>query len=194
MRRTEKNTLHAYQRLEFNDTAIYVLPDYPDWFVPNQQTDQIIQELRQHPSRPAATQAICRNHPGLTAFQIDHFLARFDQNQASGYAGRASHRKLSQLKECWFHITNNDTYQALKPDAKTTRQVIYRGPHAALITDSGRVLYRGVTTSIDLDDSFDDSILVLDEQGNAINLSAASCCCVVSPLDDQAETDKACCE
>jgi 7,8-dihydro-6-hydroxymethylpterin dimethyltransferase len=106
MRREKQNTLHAYQRLDFNETPIYVLPDYPDWFVPNQQTDQIIQTFQRHPSTPAAIQAVCRDHPGLTAVRIDHFLARFEHMQAPGYSGRATHLKLSQLKECWFHITN----------------------------------------------------------------------------------------
>ena len=71
------------------------------------------------------------------------------------------------------------TYKAFRPGIKETRRVIYRGPHAAIVTDSGQTLYRGVTTEVSLDERLDDAVLVLDERGHVINSQAASACCAV---------------
>ena len=69
------------------------------------------------------------------------------------------------------------TYKAFRPGIKETRRVIYRGPHAAIVTDSGQTLYRGVTTEISLDERLDDAILILDEKGHVTNSQTAGACC-----------------
>jgi len=57
-----------WQRIEYDNTPIYVRPDVPDWFVPNQAADKALVELWGN---------------GKTSFDIKDLLKRID-----GPAGR----------------------------------------------------------------------------------------------------------
>ncbi len=75
------------------------------------------------------------------------------------------------------------TYGAYKPAATTMAEVIYRGPFAAVATESGILLRKGQRTSIPLSDArqLDDSVLLLDESGAVTNLAMVNSCCPTAP-------------
>jgi len=80
-------------RLQWEATPIYVRPDPPCWFVPNEAGDRILRE--------AATQ-----FPSLDAPDIARFWERLPEAASSDYTGRADRLKLRALKEFWIHATN----------------------------------------------------------------------------------------
>lgn len=71
------------------------------------------------------------------------------------------------------------TYCAWKPATTAMVAAIYRGPFAALTTESGIMLARGRRTVIPLAaaSELDDSVLLLDESGAVTNLAMANSCC-----------------
>ena len=76
------------------------------------------------------------------------------------------------------------TYSAFKPEAAATRRIIYPGPHAAAVTDSGELLARGQIYEKEwrFPADNDTSLLVLDEEGSAANQSAeTTCACYTAP-------------
>ena len=74
------------------------------------------------------------------------------------------------------------TYCAFKPGLAATAAAIYRGPFAAVMTESGIPLFKGRRTVIPLTDAkeLDDSVLLLDENGAVTNLAMPSSCCSAS--------------
>ncbi len=82
-----------WTRFEFKGTPIYVRGDKPDWLVPNDAGDKVLQEL----ARSGAN--------GLD-IQAQRFLARLADEPVRPYEGRAEHLKTDHLRELWFHITN----------------------------------------------------------------------------------------
>lgn len=85
-----------WQRLEFNEVPIYVNPEKPDWFVPNNTADQVLQQL-------------AKGKEVKKTSEIHQLLTRIQENGKSidTYKGRTPHLKLDRLRECWLHITNN---------------------------------------------------------------------------------------
>jgi MoaA/NifB/PqqE/SkfB family radical SAM enzyme/ubiquinone/menaquinone biosynthesis C-methylase UbiE len=90
--------IRDWQRLTFNDTPVYVLPDGPDWILPNTGGDQLIQELIVLPDVPDCT----LSHARARQF-YNELIQPVDQER---YPGRGSLLQLSRLSECWFHITD----------------------------------------------------------------------------------------
>jgi MoaA/NifB/PqqE/SkfB family radical SAM enzyme/SAM-dependent methyltransferase len=81
----------AWQRIEFENTPIYIRPEAPDWFVPNPPADDALEKLLKH---------------GKGSHDIQHILKRIDGPAEKDYHSRCDHLAIDALKECWLHITN----------------------------------------------------------------------------------------
>ena len=75
------------------------------------------------------------------------------------------------------------TYRAERPRATEEVKVVYRGPHAAVITDDGRVLRRGIPAlAAPPRAALADPVFVLDGEGGVANVDlGGGCACFVSP-------------
>jgi len=77
------------------------------------------------------------------------------------------------------------TYLAYKPCEPEYVQALYPGPYAAVVTDEGEILFRGEKKYIKKPESTQNlslDIIILDDQGNAVNIEAEnSCCCFTAP-------------
>ncbi|MHC4519954.1 MAG: DUF5714 domain-containing protein, partial [Planctomycetota bacterium] len=76
------------------------------------------------------------------------------------------------------------TYSVRKPVRAKTERVLYRGPFAAVVTEDGQYLAKGVTTEVALPEEFplDESVFRLDESGQVTNVEQAMTChCLVTP-------------
>jgi SAM-dependent methyltransferase len=71
------------------------------------------------------------------------------------------------------------TFRAYKPEAARQVEVIYRGPFAAVCTESGAMLLKGQRAMVDLceAETMADSLFVLDAQGAVANLNMENSCC-----------------
>ena len=71
------------------------------------------------------------------------------------------------------------TFRADKPKEPRQVEVIYRGPFAAVWTESGTMLLKGrrVTVALSEAESLADSLFVLDAQGAVTNLALEGSCC-----------------
>jgi len=82
------------------------------------------------------------------------------------------------------HTFYSITYDARKARGTRKAAALYRGPFGTVLTDAGRVLRRGVTTEIELDETFpvDDSVFLLDADGVVTNVEQKmTCSCHVVP-------------
>ncbi len=73
------------------------------------------------------------------------------------------------------------TYEAIKPGPSTATTLIYRGPFAGVVTDSGQLISRGQTTRVQLapHTRLSDDFMLLDDKGRVTNLEQEmSCCCL----------------
>ncbi len=78
------------------------------------------------------------------------------------------------------------TYRAEKPSATPEATVVYRGPFAAVVTDDGRVLRRGVPASaIPPTGSPAEPIFLLDREGAVTNVEQGAGCCCFAPPEEQ---------
>ncbi len=77
------------------------------------------------------------------------------------------------------------TFSVYKPEAEREVEVIYRGPFAAIHTESGAMLLKGKRAKILLSEakSLDDSIFLLDDTGAVTNLAMENSCCAPQPVD-----------
>lgn len=82
-----------WQRFEFEGTPIYVRPDPPCWFVPNDAGDGLLKQLSSA-------------HLPVEDLQAQRFFHRLPDASHSTYAGRSSVLELTGLRELWFHLTN----------------------------------------------------------------------------------------
>ena len=78
------------------------------------------------------------------------------------------------------------TYEARKPAVTindTPVRVAYRGPHPALVTESGSMLQRGHITTLPESEieNFNDSLFIFDDTGAVTNIEQESGCCGVAP-------------
>jgi MoaA/NifB/PqqE/SkfB family radical SAM enzyme/ubiquinone/menaquinone biosynthesis C-methylase UbiE len=80
-----------YQRIEYENTPIYVRPDGPDWFVPNKAADRLLLDLFSDKN---------------VSDEIRPLQKRVFSKVGSNYQSRSEIRRLGSLKECWIHITN----------------------------------------------------------------------------------------
>jgi MoaA/NifB/PqqE/SkfB family radical SAM enzyme/ubiquinone/menaquinone biosynthesis C-methylase UbiE len=93
--------IRDWHRLTFNGTPVYVLPDGPDWILPNPGGDKLIQTLINAPCTPMKNGDILSH---ARARQLYNELIQ-PVNEES-YPGRGSLLHLARLRECWFHITD----------------------------------------------------------------------------------------
>ncbi|MGE4538663.1 MAG: methyltransferase domain-containing protein [Desulfovibrio sp.] len=80
-----------WTRIAHEDTAIYLRPDAPDWFVPNAAGDAALLATA-HGLRPDIETSI--------------FLERLPDNPPAPYGGRAAVLPLTGLAELWLHVTD----------------------------------------------------------------------------------------
>lgn len=75
------------------------------------------------------------------------------------------------------------TYRAQRPRAAAEERVVYRGPYAAVLTDDGRILRRGVPALLAAPPAFPtEPVFVLDGEGGVSNLDiGAGCACFIPP-------------
>lgn len=85
------NLMSSWQRLEYDNTPIYVRPDGPDWFVPNPAADRAFRQLQK---------------TGIPSRDLRDLLKRIDGPAAASYRSRSELLKMDALRECWIHITN----------------------------------------------------------------------------------------
>lgn len=85
--------IEHWQRIEYQDIPIYFHPNEPNWFVPNKKGDDVLQNLNHH----------ITDNPNFDVFR---FLQRLPDSKLIDYQGRSAYLKLEQLRELWFHITN----------------------------------------------------------------------------------------
>ena len=99
-----------WERLEFNNTAVYIEPDAPNWLVPSQTGDQLLQQIIKTRSLEAATNEYLfslNGNKNIGLIRTEQFLSLFPDSLKTAYPGRDQFLKLDQLKECWLHITDH---------------------------------------------------------------------------------------
>ena len=87
---------NEWQRIEYENIPIYIRPALPDWFVPNNATDQLLIDLFADKKK---------------SHEIKSLLKRVHGQVSSTYESRSEKMRLSSLKECWIHITNKCNMQ-----------------------------------------------------------------------------------
>ena len=101
--------LKGWMRLEFQQTPVYVMPDTPDWLIPNQAGDDLLKRLK-HVQNPAqAVEGYVSGIDGnkdLARIRAEQFISIFPKHPSNGYPGRGKILNLNRLEECWFHITD----------------------------------------------------------------------------------------
>jgi 7,8-dihydro-6-hydroxymethylpterin dimethyltransferase len=101
--------LTHYQRLEFEGTPIYVDPEQPDWLVPTDRGDFVLRRVTRGKSFAAVASEYSRRFGtdlGQAVQVVEGLCSRIEAPPPETYLGRARHRELRALKECWLHITN----------------------------------------------------------------------------------------
>ncbi len=88
-----KNVFGEWKRIVFDGTPLYVRPECPDWFVPNEKLDRLLK-------------AYGRGEQSHDARELKTFLKRIASESRHDYAGRAQTLSLDRVKECWIHVTN----------------------------------------------------------------------------------------
>ncbi len=82
-----------WARVEFNFTPVYISKHEPNWFVPNQKGDQIIQQIKRGISLNGDPHVI-------------RFLNSLPHARKLDYSGRFYYLSLEKISELWLHITN----------------------------------------------------------------------------------------
>jgi MoaA/NifB/PqqE/SkfB family radical SAM enzyme/SAM-dependent methyltransferase len=105
-----------WQRLEDEGRAIYIQPETPDWLVPTDYGDQLLQALTSTESIAEAISSLRKASPEMVgasmtdehrlALDLDHLKQSLHITIQKGYAGRGQELTLNRLKECWFHLTD----------------------------------------------------------------------------------------
>lgn len=85
--------IRNWQRMEYGNIPVYIRPDKPDWFVPNQAGDWVLQRLAQ-------------DIPIDNDLASYRFLKRLSDGPLGDYQGRADYLRLQRLNELWFHLTD----------------------------------------------------------------------------------------
>lgn len=79
-----------WQRIDNDNTPIYIRPNMPDWFVPN----------------PVADDALMRLSEKKAVSGLGLILARLTGEAAPPYDTRTECLSLDDLTECWIHVTD----------------------------------------------------------------------------------------
>ena len=99
-----------WERLEFNNTAVYIEPDAPNWLVPSQTGDQLLQQIIKTRSLEDATNEYLfslNGNKNIGLIRTEQFLSLFPDSLKTVYPGRNEFLKMDQLNECWLHITDH---------------------------------------------------------------------------------------
>ncbi len=80
-----------WQRFELAEQVLYVQADIPDWIVLSSQADRILRSENKHDD---------------SFYERTLLENAFSKEVKQPYTGRAAMLELSQLKECWFHISD----------------------------------------------------------------------------------------
>jgi MoaA/NifB/PqqE/SkfB family radical SAM enzyme/SAM-dependent methyltransferase len=91
------------------------------------------------------------------------------------------------------HAFFSATYRALGPSPAVAASVVYRGPFAAVVTDDGRVLRRGVLAQAPAPATAPaEPLFVLDGDGGVANVDlGAGCACFLPPEERAAQAPQA---
>ncbi|MBU4586319.1 MAG: methyltransferase domain-containing protein [Proteobacteria bacterium] len=110
------NSPQGWKRIEHEGRAIYIQPETPDWLVPSDYGDQLLQALAGAESLADAVKNLRNTFPHTASEAPDnehHLLLELDRlrqvlniSRQKGYAGRGKELTLDRLKECWFHLTD----------------------------------------------------------------------------------------
>lgn len=124
------------------------------------------------------------------AMQQEELIAML---RAVGFSGMKLVKRFPyrQIGETSFYSL---TFAAYKPASVQTVEVIYRGPFAAVYTESGILLLKGKKMRLSLADAhaLDDSVFLIDDTGAVTNISQSSNCCGLPP-EKQDTAGQSCC-
>ncbi|MGM0418159.1 MAG: DUF5714 domain-containing protein [Thermodesulfobacteriota bacterium] len=113
--------------------------------------------------------------------------------------GSSGFSQISVVKRFFYRkVKGHDfyslTYQAYKPSEVEYVQALYPGPYAAVVTDEGEVLFRGEKKYIKQPENtknLSPDIIILDDQGNAVNIEAENTCsCFSAPEPVSVNSEK----
>ncbi len=96
-------------RLRLDGTSVYVWPHRPDWCVPNEEGDFVLDTFLRTSDEPFTVDAYAREFgvdPEQARWRVHRFLGRLKTAPAEPYAGRSAALSLKRLGECWLHLTN----------------------------------------------------------------------------------------
>jgi MoaA/NifB/PqqE/SkfB family radical SAM enzyme/ubiquinone/menaquinone biosynthesis C-methylase UbiE len=103
------STWNNWKRIKWNNTPIYILPEDPNWLVPNSAGDKLIELLKQDMSLSQAYKSAIGSLNGsnqLGLLRLQQFLSLIPESTTLSYPGRDSLLRLEHLHECWLHITD----------------------------------------------------------------------------------------
>ncbi len=125
------------------------------------------------------------------AMQQDDLLQMLED---CGFIGLRLHKRYPYrqvLGNSFFSLTYEARKPAFNKDHSSIR-VAYRGPHPALITESGFVLKRGHITTLPKSETLnlDDSFFIFDDMGAVANIEQEPCCCGAPPENTETEKRK----
>ena len=109
-------TPKGWQRLEHAGMVIYVQPETPDWLVPTEYGDHLLQALTRAENPTSAlcllqqrfsnSMAWTPAHAHRLTLDLDRLAHSLKGIGHSEYKGRSRELTLQRLKECWFHLTD----------------------------------------------------------------------------------------
>ena len=103
------STWNKWERMEWDNTPIYILPEDPNWIVPNTAGDKLIELLKQDMPLSQAYKSAIGSLNGshqLGLLRLQQFLSLIPKSASLSYPGRDSLLQLDRLHECWLHITD----------------------------------------------------------------------------------------
>ncbi len=97
-----------YIRFEFENTPIYIDPEYPNWFAVNSAGDHLLKETGD-PGGGCRPPVDLKSGEAEILWEISKkkFLNNLPVALQGEYRGRSEHLVLSHLEECWLHVTDN---------------------------------------------------------------------------------------
>jgi hypothetical protein len=97
-------SLKYWQRFASNGLPIYVHPQKPDWFVAGNKADILLRRAMAADFASACHGPVA--HGEEDVLDRAQIFSHLTNSEAAAYCGRENFLKLSSLKECWFHLTN----------------------------------------------------------------------------------------
>lgn len=101
--------LKSWRRLEFEDVPVYIQPECPDWLVPDNIGDFVLEQALKGEEEGSVVSAYFKafqKSPAAASLEVRRFLSLLERPSRDEYRGRAAYLGLRRLKECWFHMTN----------------------------------------------------------------------------------------